>query len=700
MNDSADFLVELGTEELPPKALRRLEQAFATGIQSRLEAAGLAMGMVHPFATPRRLAVLIKDLERHQSSRKIEKRGPPVRIAFDDDGAPTRAAIAFAEGFGVTVDALDKLVNDKGEWLVFKGEEPGQEATALLPQIVADTLAELPIPKRMRWGSSDVEFVRPVHWLVMLLGAEIVPAEILSLQAGRHTRGHRFHAPEPIEITVPAEYENLLQEQGRVIADFATRRQKITELAETVAQQLTADVILEPEVLDEVTALVEWPVPVTGNFSAEFLRLPEEVLIATLQDHQRYFPLRGSDGKLLPNFLAMSNLDSLQPDEVQRGNERVVAPRLADAAFFWDTDCNFTLDSRRDSLANVVFEKSLGSIQDKSVRVAELAGLLAEQLDADQKSVIRAAELAKTDLLTEMVGEFPKLQGRIGRYYAELDGEDSAVSQAIEEQYLPVQSGSRLPESATGQLLAIADRLDTLAGIFAAGKRPTGNKDPFGLRRAALGVIRILIEAGIDVDIRALLEHAVTAQPVTADNAGLADNLYEFLLDRARGYFLDGHAPGLGAGVVTAEIFEAVRVCKPVSLLDLHERITAVCAFMDLEAADSLAGANKRIANILKSAEQRATNGIDTKLFESDQEKALYSALDDITDAHSDDIKARNYQRILERLAALKDPVDAYFDTVMVMADDEQLKQNRLATLGRLRQLFLDVADISCIPTR
>jgi glycyl-tRNA synthetase beta chain len=703
MSETADFLVELGTEELPPKALGRLEQAFADGVQSRLTDAGLTMGKLRSFATPRRLAILINDLQLHQVAQKIEKRGPPTRIAFDADGKPTRAAIAFADGLNVTLDDLDKLTTDKGEWLIFRGEKPGLDTAALLPDIIATALAQLPIPKRMRWGSSDIEFVRPVHWLVVMLDDAIVPTTVLGVTAGATTRGHRFHAPAPIELTCARDYESSLREQGRVIADVNTRRQHIVELAQSIARELDAEVILEPAVLDEVTALVEWPVPVSGHFDAAFLRLPEEVLIATLQDHQRYFPVRGTDGKLVANFIAMSNLDSLQPDEVQKGNERVVTPRLADAAFFWDTDCKTSLESRRAALEDVVFEKTLGSIADKSARVAELASTLAASLGADEKNVRRAAELAKTDLLTAMVGEFPKLQGRIGCYYATLDGENTAVATAIEEQYMPVQAGGSLPLSEAGKILAIADRLDTLAGIFSTDKRPTGNKDPFGLRRAALGCIRILIEGKLDIDLMALLECAITAQPTGSKNlTALRDDLYAFILDRTRGYFLDGHAPMLTAGTVTPEIFESVRICNPSSPLDLYQRIVAVCEFMALDAAESLASANKRIANILKSSEGEpdGNDKSDPSLFETDQEHTLFAAINNISESHQADINARDYASILSRLAALKEPVDEYFDAVLVMADDQRLRQNRLTTLSQLRRLFLDVADISCIPVR
>lgn len=701
MADTADFLVELGTEELPPKALRRLERAFADSVRASIVDAGLSMGELQSFSTPRRLAILIADLQTHQAPQKIEKRGPPTRIAFGADGKPTRAATAFADGLNVKLDELDRLTTEKGEWLVFRGAEPGHDTRDLLPDIIEGALAGLPIPKRMRWGSSDVEFVRPVHWLVMLLGEAVVPTTVLGVEAGTATRGHRFHAPDQIVLTSPSDYARQLETQGHVIADFNSRQAKVSALANAAAESLGGRVILESAVLEEVTALVEWPVPVMGRFDPEFLRLPDEVLIATLQDHQRYFPVRGADGKLMPNFIAMSNLDTSQPDEVRRGNERVVAPRLADAGFFWDTDRRSPLESRGAALADVVFEKSLGSIADKSSRVADLASSLAQTLGVDDTLIRRAAQLAKADLVTEMVTEFPKLQGKIGRFYAELDGEAASVSAAIEEQYMPTQAGGRVPSGEVGRILAVADRLDTLAGIFAAGKRPTGSKDPFGLRRAALGIIRILIETNLDVDVITLFEQAISAQPIKPDDESiLREDLYAFLMDRARGYFLDGHAPQLASGSVTAEIFESVRVRNPASPLDLYQRIVAVRAFTELDAADSLASANKRIANILKTADVGDAADVDASLFDAEQEQTLFDAIENIADPHEKDIASRNYTSILNRLAALKDPVDAYFDTVLVMADDERLKRNRLATLSRLRHLFLDVADISCIPTR
>jgi len=703
MAATADFLVEIGTEELPPKALRRLEQAFAAGIAAGISASALGPVTAQSFATPRRLAVIASNVALRQPTQKIEKRGPPVKVAYDRDGNPTRAALAFADGFGVAVTDLDRLETSKGEWLVYSGEQVGQEARLLLPQIVEGALASLPIPKRMRWGASEAEFVRPVHWVVMILGDEVIDAEVLGCRSGNSTRGHRFHAPDEIEITAVAQYPTLLREKGKVIADFTVRRDRISELATGVASGLGGVAVLQPSVLDEVTALVEWPVTVTGKFDEQFLKLPPEVLVSTLQDHQRYFPVRGTDGELMPNFIAISNLESREPDQVRAGNERVVHPRLADAAFFWEQDRAKTLDARRSLLDAVVFERDLGSIGDKSARVATLAESLAKLLNTDPKDIVRAAQLAKTDLLTEMVGEFPELQGRMGYYYALEDGEPEAVAVAIDEHYRPRHAGDLLPRSDGGRILALADRLDTLAGIFAAGKRPSGNKDPFGLRRQALGLLRILIEDEIELDLHACLERAVSAQPVNLENAGaLIDELYAFIVDRLKAYYLDGQSPGLEAGSITPEMFESVRARTPASPRDFHQRLVAVFQFMQLDAADSLAMANKRIANILRTAEDaspdESTDTVDPQLFEHDEEQRLHAAIESISASHASKLAERDYETVLKGLAELKTPVDDFFDGVMVMAEDSAKRKNRLSQLRRLRHFFLDVADLSCIP--
>ncbi len=699
MTDTANFLVELGTEELPPKALLRLSEAFVQGMTLGLNEARLSFTEINGFATPRRLAVSVTALATGQPMQRIELRGPPVDRAFDAEGKPTRAAQAFAEKCGVAIDALDRQITPKGEWLFYAGEQAGQPAAELLEAIVSQALSSLPIPKRMRWGSSDVEFVRPAHWLVMLLDNAVIDASILGLTADRFTFGHRFMAPARLELKHADDYVDALAKQGKVMADFGERRDKIVALAEQAAQDISGEAMLDPAVVDEVTALVEWPVTVMGRFPEEFLRLPAEVLVSTLQDHQKYFPVR-ANGKLLPAFITISNLESKDPEQVQRGNERVVLPRLADAAFFWDQDTKRVLADRQTDLEAVVYQQGLGSLRDKSARVAKLAAELAPLVDADVKVTQRAAELAKTDLLTDMVGEFPNLQGRMGYYYAAHDGEPEAVSIALEEQYLPRHAGDQLPQSPVGNALSLADRLDTLAGIFALGKKPSGNKDPFALRRQALGVIRIAISNNIDLNLIELLNSAIALQPVADVPAKLAEQLYDFVLDRARAWYLDGQAPSLGRGSVTTELFNAVRSRSPASLVDLHQRLCAVAEFVQLDEADSLAAANKRIANILKSAEHTGSTEVDEQLFADAEEGKLFNAVNKIIPAHRKDLESRKYSSALKRLASLRKPVDNFFDKVMVMAEDDQQRNNRLAQLTQLRELFLDIADISALPSQ
>jgi glycyl-tRNA synthetase beta chain len=696
MNKSADFLVELGTEELPPKALLKLRDAFARGVEKGLADARLTHGEILAYATPRRLAVFINELATNQPVQTIENRGPPTKLAFDDNGKPTRAAEAFAGKCGVSISELDTVKTEKGEWLYYKGEAAGLPSSELLGDIVNASLAALPIPKRMRWGSSEIEFVRPVHWLVMLLGKDVVAASALGLKADRVTYGHRFHAPEAIKLKQPADYVATLLSKGKVIADFTERQTRIITAAETAAKNAGGKALLNPAVVDEVTALVEWPVPVSGRFDERFLKLPREVLISTLQEHQRYFPVE-KNGELLAAFIATSNLDSKSPDQVQAGNERVVLPRLADAEFFWNQDSRIKLADRLTDLDNVVYQKGLGSLRDKSARVSKLANMLVASVDADANIVSRAAELARTDLLTDMVGEFPELQGRMGYYYALHDGEPEAVAIAIEEQYLPRQAGDRLPASPAGQILSLADRLDTLAGIFCLGKRPSGNKDPFSLRRQALGLVRILVEGGVDINLPELLSAAVALQPEQPADDDVASALYEFIVDRMRAWYLDGQSNDFAKGDITPEMFESVRSRSPSSPLDFHQRLAAVQHFMGLESATSLAAANKRIANILKKSAQHAELNVDESLFDIQEEKLLYAAVTALQPDHQTDLANRNYSSVLQRLADLRTPVDGYFDQVMVMDEDEKKRANRLAQLGQLRSLFLDVADISCI---
>jgi glycyl-tRNA synthetase beta chain len=699
MTASADFLVEIGTEELPPKALRSLEQAFAAHLRAGLEKAELGFARLESFATPRRLAVLVHALALRQPTRRVEKRGPPVSAAFGADGAPTRAALAFAEGCGVAVETLERLETPKGAWLMHRGEAAGADSATLLPELVNAALAALPIPRRMRWGSSDTEFVRPVHWVVALLGDRLLETPILDLTPGRETRGHRHHAPAPITISRPADYASLLEQQGRVIASFDRRREQVATLIADCAGQLGGSAVSTPELLDEVTALVEWPVPVIGRFDEAFLRLPEEVLMATLQAHQRYFPVRDAGGRLTAGFIAISNLESRDPDQVRHGNERVIRPRLADAAFFCDQDAARPLAGRIDDMKRVVYQQGLGTLHDKSARVSALALELARGLGASPPLVERAAWLCRTDLLTNMVGEFPELQGIMGSHYARQDGEPAEVAAAIAELYLPRHAGDALPATPCGRALALADRLDTLAGVFALGKRPSGNKDPFGLRRSALGLLRILIEDRLELDLPAALASAVQQQPKQVDDVPvLVASLHDFIIDRLRAWYLEGLAPGLSAGSVTPPMFEAVRARSPASPYDFHVRLLAVQQFMVRPEAESLAAANKRIANILKGVAD-AGQPVDPDRFTQAEEHALLDAIAHAEPGHQARIARRDYTAVLLELTALRAPVDAFFDAVLVMAEDQDERRNRLALLRRLRGLFLDVADLSQLPS-
>lgn len=690
MSKRDDFLVEIGTEELPPKALRALMDAFGENLAAAIDDARLAHGDVHCYASPRRLTVMIEKLARQQEDREVDQKGPPTRVAFDDDGNPTPAAKAFASKCGVSVDELGREQTEKGEWLTFRALEKGKTAAELVPEAVERALAALPIPRRMRWGAGDAEFVRPVHWAVLLHGNDVIDATIMGVRTGRDSRGHRFHCSEPVPIAKPADYLGALEKKGYVIADFLRRRDLVRDGVDAAAEQAGGNIVDGESLYDEVAALVEWPVPIVGAFDELYLELPREVVVSTLTGHQRYFPVADDDGNLLPHFVTVANIESKDPEQVIEGNERVIRPRLADAAFFWNSDRKTSLAAREETLRDVVYQRGLGSLFDKSQRVARIAAWLAAELGNDSAIVERAAALAKCDLVTGMVGEFPDLQGTMGRYYALSDGEPDEVADAIAEQYMPRFAGDALPESQAGQVLAVADKLDTLAGIFALGKKPSGNRDPFGLRRAALGVVRILIECRIDIDLTALIAKAVAEQPDgKIDKDEIASDLYGFISERLRRYFLDRDT-----GLAT-ETFDAVLVRQPASLVDFDRRLAAVQTFCRLEQAESLAAANKRIANILRKAGDPEGLEVDKALLELDAEQALYRALANSREKVAPMLEQRRYAEILGELAGLRDTVDRFFDDVMVMADDERVRDNRLALLGELRSLFLDVADIS-----
>jgi len=694
VSNTADFLVEIGTEELPPKALRSLMDAFASGLEAAAAESHLNHGDVYAYASPRRLAVLIEKLDRAQQDRRTSQKGPPTKIAFDADGNATAAATAFAKKCGVAVEDLGREKTDKGEWLVSEVVEKGKKSDELMPELIEKALAALPIPRRMRWGAGDTEFVRPVHWVVLLHGSKALKASVLGIAASNKTRGHRFHTSKPITIKSPGEYLQTLEEDGHVIADFDRRREMVRKGVEAAAKKAGGSVVDGESLYDEVTALVEWPVPITGTFDADYLSLPREAVISTLTSHQRYFPVADKRGTLLPKFITVANIDSSDPDQVRDGNERVIRPRLADAAFFWDSDRRKPLSARQESLREVVYQRGLGSLYDKALRTSGLAQNIATSLDVDPAPVQRAAALAKCDLVTGMVGEFPELQGVMGRYYALSDSVPPAVANAIAEHYLPRFSGDGLPASIEGQILGVADRLDTLAGVFAIGKKPSGNRDPFGLRRAALGIIRVLVECDLDLDLKALITSAVDAQPgVSAEGSDpdtdLADDVYTFITERLRRYFLDRDT------ALASETFDAVLARSPASLVDFERRLAAVQSFIALEPAASLAAANKRVANILKKAEINSAGDVKQKLLIEPAEVALAEAVTSATATVAPMLEARQYAEALSALAGLREPVDQFFDDVMVMADDKATRNNRLALLGQMRALFLGVADIS-----
>ena len=690
MSKAADFLVEIGTEELPPKALRSLMEAFASSLEAAVDDARLGHGAVRPYASPRRLAVMIENLEFAQKDRKSTQKGPPVKVAFDDDGKPTPAAMAFAKKCGVEVDALEREKTDKGEWLVSEVVEKGRVAGELMPELIENALAALPIPRRMRWGAGEAEFVRPVHWVVLLHGDATIAASIMGITAGNETRGHRFHTSGPITIGAPLDYLEVLEKEGYVIADFERRLSMVRQGVAAAATEAGGFPVGDDDLYDEVTALVEWPVPVVGSFDPQYLELPREAVVSTLTSHQRYFPVADKNDELLPKFVTVANLESKDPDQVRDGNERVIRPRLADAAFFWESDRRIPLSARAESLREVVYQRGLGSLHDKALRTADLGATIAETLKIDAAPVRQAALLAKCDLVTGMVGEFPELQGIMGRYYALSDKEPREVADPIAEHYLPRFAGDALPASTNGQVLAVADRLDTLAGVFAIGKKPSGNRDPFGLRRAALGIIRVLVECELDLDLKALIKSAVAAQPKQPDESGeLEAALYTFITERLRRYFLDRDDS------LATETFDAVLTRSPASLLDFNRRLGAVQAFIALEPAASLAAANKRIANILRQAEVEGVAEVKDKLLTEPAEAALAKALKSATGKVEPLLAKRQYTEALTALAGLREPVDTFFDDVMVNVEDKATRNNRLALLSQLRALFLDVADIS-----
>lgn len=685
---SADLLIEIGVEELPPRAMQPLAESLAHGLATQLDMAGVTRGALHYFATPRRLAVCIADTAESSPAESVEKSGPTVDIAFDADGNPTQAGEGFARSVGTSISALAIEDSDKGRRLVYRGTAAGRPLTELLQPAVDAALRGLPIPKRMRWGDSDAAFVRPVHWVVALHGAETPPLVVFGEQADRYSRGHRFHWPETVELADADVYVDRLKSPGHVLVDIAERRERVLECVASAAHSLGGQALLDDELVTEVVALVEWPASIAGRFDSRYLALPREVLIATLEGHQRYFPIE-SNGSLVAGFATVANIESRDPAQVVAGNERVIRPRLADALFFWEQDRRHGLAARIPELARVSFQQELGTLADKSQRIQRLATEVAPTAGADTADVARAAELAKTDLLTEMVDEFPELQGVMGGYYASLEGERAAVASAMPEQYAPIGSGAAIAATPVGRCIALADRLDTLAGIFAIDKRPSGDKDPFGLRRAALGVLRTLIEGGLRTDLACLLGLALAQQPVEAPE-GTLEALWMFHMERLRGYYSE-------TGVPTAQ-FQAIEVLQIRDMQDFDRRVQAVGEFVKLATAPVVCGAHKRIRNILKrNADATMATAPDPASLVETAENALYDSVITQADRLESAARGGDYTAALSALAPLADPLDSFFNNVMVMSDDPALQRNRLALLVQIDQLCRRVADISCL---
>jgi len=595
MSDKNDLLIEIGTEELPPKALKTLSNAFAQGILQGLDQAGLTYSGNQAYASPRRLALLVNQLDNRQPDKSVEKKGPAVAAAFDDEGCPTKAAQGFARSCGMDVNDLETMETSKGSWLVFRSDQKGQDTSSLLADILQQAIDALPIPKRMRWSDLSDTFVRPVHWLVILFGNDVVPASLLSQTAGRETRGHRFHHPQPLFLAEPAAYAPLLESEGQVMADYDARREAVRAQVVEIAHQHGGTAVIDEGLLDEVTSLVEWPTAILGSFDPRFLEVPAEALISAMKDHQKYFHLVDKKGELMPCFITVSNIQSTNPDVVRDGNERVINPRLTDANFFWTQDCKTPLADYSARLATVVFQKKLGSLLDKAERIQKIAGSIAVELGFNEGDAVRAATLCKCDLMTDMVGEFPGLQGIMGRYYAAASNESAEVAQAIEDHYRPRFAGDELPATASGQAVAIADKLDTLVSIFGIGQAPTGDKDPFALRRAALGIVRILIEQDLGLDLRKAIQTAITAHVGNTLEEDTASQVYDFFIARTRVYYS-------GKGYAADEI-DAILSLSPAVFNDMNHRLRALSVFRSLPEADALAAANKRISNLLSKAD-------------------------------------------------------------------------------------------------
>jgi len=691
MIEKKDLLLEIGTEDLPARLVYKLAAEFADLLSKEFTANHLNFTNHEVYCSPRRIALVVNSLDYKQEDQQTERKGPHAASAFDAEGAPTQAAIGFAKSCGVEVDELIFEKDAEEPRLIFHQQKAGLETTALLQDMLDKSMKKLSIPKRMRWNTSDAEFIRPVRWLLGIFGSEVLTISLFGQNASNISYGHRFHHPKEIIVKHASAYRELLEVKGHVLVDYAQRQESIIKQVEVLAEQENAMPAYSAELLDEVTNLVESPHAILGSFDTKFLDIHQEVLISTMQDNQKYIPLLNHDGELLAKFIIISNINSKSPEVVRHGNEKVIVPRFEDALFFWERDKKISLASRLDQLKKVVFEKQLGSLFDKTERIEKLAIYLSTYTGANKTYCARAANLSKCDLITETVGEFPKLQGTIGRNLASHHVEDQQVALALEEQYLPRYAGDSLPTSPVGQAIALADRLDSLIGIFAIGKKPTGLKDPYALRRASLAVLRIMIEGELDLDLLACLNEAALSYPNSLDTHAAIDDVFDYMMERLRGYLIDQH--------YTTDVIDAVLANRPSSPKDIKSRIDAVCSFRKIPDAENLAAANKRIRNILKKVNAKEIQQINTTIFNADAEKVLHSNVEKLSKQVEELFKQRDYEKALTNLATLQQPIDTFFDDVMVMDKDEALKNNRIALLASIDNLFMHVADLSKLST-
>lgn len=683
-----NFLAEIGTEELPPKALKKLATAFAENVEAELKQAGLSFDKVEWFAAPRRLAVKVLGLATAQPSKEVEKRGPAVSAAFDAEGKPTKAAEGWAKGCGITVEQAERIATDKGEWLVHRAVIEGQPTKNLLVGMISNALAKLPIPKTMRWGDKTEQFVRPVHTVTLLLGNELIEGEILGVASGTTVRGHRFLGEREFQISHADQYPALLKEKGSVVADFNERKALILAKAQEKATALGGVADIEEDLLDEVTSLVEYPNVLAAKFEERFLAVPAEALVYTMKGDQKYFPIYDKDGKLLPHFIFVSNINPEDPSKIIEGNEKVVRPRLTDAEFFFKTDLKQRLEDQLPRLETVLFQQQLGTLRDKTARIEQLAGEIAKQIGADETKAKRAGLLSKCDLMTNMVFEFTDTQGVMGMHYARHDGEDEEVAVALNEQYMPRFAGDELPKSLVASSVALADKFDTLTGIFGIGQQPKGSADPFALRRAALGALRIIVEKNLPLDLSDLVATSAKLFGDKLTNSNVVEEVVDFMLGRFRAWYQDEG--------IAVDVIQAVLARRPTRPADFDARVRAVSHFRTLDSAEALAAANKRVSNILAKADV-AIGAIDLTACVEPAEKALAEAVIALEKEVQPLIAQGDYTAVLDKLASLRQPVDSFFDNVMVNAEDQKLRQNRLAILNTLQNLFLQVADISLL---